>query len=160
MTAAFADEAMPTELKALIADYMMTEWWPESATGAPLSMEEWEALHDKIFDHTKEQFFESLEQFLYLNWPVPRLVKWVLAYHELTLDQEMIDAVQEIEAEDAEDEDEEDGQPQLRNITPALIKAQEEYAAGTLSPEREAAILTIFGNDFFEAVVQPARRPQ
>jgi hypothetical protein len=37
----------------------------------------------------------SLEQFEWFNWPIPRLVAWVLGYHEKELDTAMIAEIQQ-----------------------------------------------------------------
>jgi hypothetical protein len=77
------------------------------ATPPPtLTNKEWDTLHSKLLQHTKDTFFQSLEQFGFLNWPIPRIMFWVLNYWDLTLDQDMIAAIQRIPAEDAAEEEE------------------------------------------------------
>jgi hypothetical protein len=75
----------------------------EQTASTPLTKAEWEALYDKIFDHSRDRFFESLEKFHRLNWPVQRLVAWILRYYNLTLNQQMVDAVASIEQETTEE---------------------------------------------------------
>jgi hypothetical protein len=80
-----------------------------------LTKQEWNTLHTKLFQQTKDKFFESLEQFDGFNWPVPRIMFWILNYYNLTLDQAMTDEIRQIAVDDAkaealmeDDEDEDD----------------------------------------------------
>jgi hypothetical protein len=56
----------------------MTEPQIKPTPPTPLTREEWDDLHSKLFDQTKDQFFVCLEQFGWFNWPLPRLIAWIL----------------------------------------------------------------------------------
>lgn len=69
-----------------------------------LSNDEWEALQDRLFYQTKDQFFEALAQFGLMDWSLARIIHWVLSFNEKVLDDEMVAAVKRIDAQVAAEE--------------------------------------------------------
>jgi hypothetical protein len=142
-------------LRTDIADYLITEWWPTQPS-ADLDQQLYNDAADCAFD----TFHPAMQLFLDLGWTPGQIAEHALNFCGADLDLPMIEEIKRLRAErvahtadDEEEEgDEEDGQPRVRDITPAFDKALAEYAAGALSPKREAAILSLLGDDFFTAV--------
>jgi len=134
----------------------MTEPQIKPTTKTTLTKQQWDEQYGTLHHHTVVRFNEALNELSDLGWSAPRIVERVTDFFDEALDQAFIDMVQAIKQQhadwDAEDEADEEGKPEVRDISAALMKAQAEHAAGTLSPEREAAILSLFGADFFTAV--------
>jgi hypothetical protein len=163
MSAAYADETVPADLRMLIADYLITEFWP-SEVGA--ERDHAQNTYNEASDHALGGFNRNMQQLLDLAWKKEELVEQVLYFCKAKLDGDLIHEVERLQEERAardESDEKEEGQPQVRDIRAALMQAQEEHAAGTLSPEREDAILSIFGPDFFSAggeKTEPYSKPQ
>jgi hypothetical protein len=112
-------------------------------TDTPLTKAEWSLLADKLFSQTKDQFFDTLEQFGELNWPVERIVAWTLSYYDLCLSPTLIAAVQAIEEEDEAE------------------AAEEEPEAASSSGRSTAFSPTLvapYGTDPYQAVAEGSKK--
>jgi hypothetical protein len=103
MTAAFANKGMPPGLRAMIAEFLITEWWP-TQRGA----DDGQALYGDAADFALDIFHRSPEQRSDLGWSPAELIKRTLDFFDEELDRPLIEQIQtEQVADDAEAQPEE-----------------------------------------------------
>jgi hypothetical protein len=162
MSAAYSDEATPHDVRLKIADYMMTEFLQSKGGSKGTD----QGLYNDCTNFAV-QGYEDLLQHLAddLGFTPPQLVARLLYCLDVELEHEMVEEIEALHMElTADDEDEaeegEDGEDpgdsQQRRATMARVQAQ--HAAGTLAPDLEAFILSIFGPQFFTSGRDGAER--
>jgi hypothetical protein len=144
MSAAFSDETTPPEVRAKIADFLINEFW-QSPAGAEGHDQE---LYNDAADAGLGGLHTSIKLLLDLGWSPAEITEQEMSICGAVLDPSMIEQIERTRALRMEREaaDEEDDQPEVQDIRDWVLA---EYANGTLSPEREAAIKSVFGEDFF-----------
>jgi hypothetical protein len=101
MSAAFSDETTPPDLRMLIADYLITEFW-QSPAGAEGRDQD---LYNDAANFAVESFHNSMQQLLNLGWSDAQLVERVLGFCEVDLGEKLIHQIAAIQVEHAVDEE-------------------------------------------------------
>jgi hypothetical protein len=89
LTAAYADEATLPELKAMIADYLIVEWWPSKAGAEETDQEPYNDASDAGLDG----FPSSMQLLLNLRWSPTEIAEQELNSCDADLDPAMIEEI-------------------------------------------------------------------